>query len=54
MANKKDSLGDRMKRFYENITKYFLPRRTYTILELMEKHFILYVKILINHLITPL
>ena len=39
MANKKDSLGDRMKRFYENITKYFLPRRTYTIIRIDGKAF---------------
>src|SRR5271157_1328065 len=33
MANKprKDALGDRMKR-YENVTRYTLPRRTYTIM----------------------
>ena len=33
MANipRKDALGDRMKR-YENVTRFTLPRRTYTIL----------------------
>ena len=29
---KKDTLGDRMKGQYEDRTRYFLPRRTYTIL----------------------
>jgi len=29
-----DALGDRMKRQYENRTRYFLPRRTYTIIRL--------------------
>lgn len=28
----KNSLGDRMKGFYENRTRIFLPRRTYTII----------------------
>lgn len=28
----KDSLGDRMKNSYENRTRYYLPRRTYTLL----------------------
>ena len=28
MANKKDSLGDRMKEFYENRSKTYLTRRT--------------------------
>lgn len=27
MSNKKDSLGDRMKEFYENRSKLYLPRR---------------------------
>jgi hypothetical protein len=26
MANKKDSLGDRMKTYYENRTRIYLPR----------------------------
>ena len=30
----KDSLGDRMKEQYENRTRYFLPRRTYTIIRI--------------------
>lgn len=37
--NKKDSLGDRMKGYYESITKYFLPRKTYTIIRLDGKAF---------------
>ncbi len=35
----KISLGDRMKTFYENITKYRLSRRTYTIIRLDGKAF---------------
>lgn len=35
----KDSLGDRMKEQYENRTRYFLPRRTYTIIRLDGKAF---------------
>jgi len=34
-----DSLGDRMKGNYENITRMFLPRRTYTIIRLDGKAF---------------
>lgn len=30
----KDELGTRMKEQYENRTRYFLPRRTYTIIRL--------------------
>ncbi len=33
----KDTLGDRMKNSYENRTRYYLPRRTYTILRLDQK-----------------
>lgn len=39
MRNKKDSLGDRMKSNYENVTRYYLPRRTYTIIRLDGKAF---------------
>jgi len=39
MGNKKDSLGDRMKEFYENRTQNFLPRRTYTIIRVDGKAF---------------
>lgn len=39
----KDSLGDRIKD-YENITRYSLPRRTYTILRLDGKAFHTYTK----------
>jgi tRNA(His) 5'-end guanylyltransferase len=34
-----DSLGDRMKEFYENRTRYMLPRRTFTILRIDGKAF---------------
>lgn len=39
MANKKDSLGDRMKTYYENRTRNMLPRRTYTIIRIDGKAF---------------
>lgn len=35
----KDILGDRMKAQYENRTRYYLPRRTYTIIRLDGKSF---------------
>jgi len=35
----KGSLGDRMKSFYENITRFFLLRRTYTIIRIDGKSF---------------
>ncbi len=35
----RDDLGDRIKSFYENITKHFLPRRQYTIVRLDGKAF---------------
>lgn len=35
----KDNLGDRMKGFYERRTKYFLPRRTYTLIRVDGKAF---------------
>lgn len=44
MKNKKDNLGDRMKIFYENITRIFLPRRTYTIIRIYGKAFHTYTK----------
>lgn len=44
MENKKDSLGDRMKDFYENRTRNFLPRRTYTIIRVDGKAFHTYTK----------
>ena len=40
----KDTLGDRMKKFYEDITRYFLPRRTYTIIRIDGKAFHSYTK----------
>lgn len=39
----KDELGDRMKK-YENITRYSLPRRTYTVLRLDGKAFHTYTR----------
>jgi tRNA(His) guanylyltransferase len=44
MGNKKDTLGDRMKDFYENRTRNFLPRRTYTIIRIDGKAFHTYTK----------
>lgn len=44
----KDALGDRMKDFYENRTKQFLPRRTHTIIRLDGKAFHTYTKRLIR------
>jgi len=44
MGNKKDSLGDRMKTYYEDVTKVFLPRRTYTIIRIDGKAFHTYTK----------
>jgi len=44
MKNPKDSLGDRMKSYYEKITKYFLPRRTHTIIRIDGKAFHTYTK----------
>lgn len=35
----KDELGNRIKKFYENITRIFLPRRTYTIIRIDGKAF---------------
>lgn len=34
-----DSLGDRMKEFYENRFRFFLPRRTYTLIRIDGKAF---------------
>jgi tRNA(His) guanylyltransferase len=44
MKKNKDSLGDRMKGFYEDKTRYFLPRRTYSILRIDGKCFSKYTK----------
>lgn len=44
MKKTKDSLGDRMKSFYENVTRYFLPRRTHTIIRIDGKAFHTYTK----------
>ena len=41
---KKDSLGDRMKEFYENRTRNLLPRRTYTIIRVDGKAFHTYTR----------
>ena len=35
----KDEIGDRMKQFYEDRTRFLLPRRTYTILRIDGKSF---------------
>ena len=40
----KDELGDRMKSFYENRTRIYLPRRTYTIIRIDGKAFHTYTK----------
>ncbi len=40
----KDSLGDRMKSNYEDRSRYFLPRRTYTIIRLDGKAFHTYTR----------
>lgn len=42
----KDNLGDRMKRQYEDRTRFFLPRRTYTIIRVDGKAFHSYTKYL--------
>lgn len=39
-----DSLGNRMKDFYENRTRYLLPRRTYTVIRIDGKAFHTYTK----------
>jgi tRNA(His) 5'-end guanylyltransferase len=39
-----DALGDRMKENYENRTRYYLPRRTYTLLRLDGKSFHTYTR----------
>lgn len=44
MAKKLDALGDRMKSFYENRTKQFLPRRTYTVIRIDGKAFHTYTR----------
>lgn len=41
---KGDSLGDRMKAFYEDRTRYVLPRRTYTIIRVDGKAFHTYTR----------
>ena len=41
----KDELGNRMKEFYEDRTRYFLPRRTYTIIRIDGKAFHSFTKI---------
>lgn len=43
-----DTLGDRMKDFYENRTRYMLPRRTYTVIRIDGKAFKNYTKGLIR------
>lgn len=41
---RKDPLGDRMKASYENRTRHFLPRRTYTVIRLDGKAFHTYTR----------
>lgn len=48
MGNKKYSLGDRMKEFYENRTRNFIPRRTYTIIRVDGKAFHSYTRGLVR------
>ena len=48
MGNKKDSIGDRMKEFYENRTRILLPRRTYTIIRVDGKAFHSYTRGLVR------
>ena len=40
----RDALGDRMKAYYENITRIFLPRRNYTIIRVDGKAFHTYTR----------
>lgn len=40
----KDSLGNRMKEFYENRSRFFLPRRTYSVIRVDGKAFHTYTK----------
>jgi tRNA(His) guanylyltransferase len=40
----RDALGDRMKSSYENRTRYFLPRRTYTVVRLDGRAFHTYTR----------
>ena len=40
----KDTLGDRMKDFYENRTRFLLPRRTFTVIRIDGKAFHTYTK----------
>jgi tRNA(His) guanylyltransferase len=48
MPDKKGSIGDRMKEYYENRTRNFLPRRTYTIIRVDGKAFHSYTRGLIR------
>lgn len=48
MKNKKDSLGDRQKSFYEDAYRFKLPRNTYTLLRCDGKSFHSYTKGLIR------
>jgi len=44
VENKKDDLGNRMKEFYENRTRMYLPRRTYAVIRIDGKAFHTYTK----------
>jgi tRNA(His) guanylyltransferase len=50
----KDSLGDRMKANYEDRTRYFLPRRSYTIVRIDGRAFHSYTKFLNKPFDLPL
>ena len=54
----KDELGERMKSQYEDRTRYYVPRRTYTIIRLDGAHFHTYTKGLLkpfdHHLCTDI
>lgn len=43
-TNKFDTLGDRMKGYYEDRTRFFIPRRTYTIIRIDGKAFHTYTR----------
>jgi len=48
LGMKKDDIGNRMKSYYENRTKTFLPRRTYTIIRIDGKAFHSYTRGLVK------
>lgn len=44
MSKKKDALGDRMKSYYEDRTRYFIPRKTFGLIRIDGKAFHTYTK----------